>query len=258
MSWRRFWWMRCVGDKVSGVPSSAMRFVVSLSIPALLACAGLFDPADTGGEGTDSENAAATLEQSEACAQYIECLTATAPDAVGPALSAYGEDGSCWTTQSSADACDEACQEALSNAFDLYPEESACSDGSTPEIQLDYDNWLFDETKNNCDDDFFVYQFEAQLSPDSETFQFHGLVTLRSVSGSTVEEYGVQVSFACQTDGFDFACDDVFSSLITEDDLTLSFSGTFAEDLQSATAKAGLEIDQPATTCTATLSGEVQ
>lgn len=64
---------------------------------------------------------------SDGCLDYLECLAAVEPDAVGEAAEHYGPQGTCWQQGDElADICADACAEALSNHGAAFADEPAC------------------------------------------------------------------------------------------------------------------------------------
>lgn len=161
---------------------------------------------------------------------------------------AYGEEGSCWETESAAEACDEACKAAIVSAHDAWPREEACDDGSPPELVLDSASWTFLESGDDCDGiDNFV-EFDATLIPgEFEEFQFHGDLTFGI--GKYVYD---NTRFDCVADGFDFSCDDEYENSFT---LTFRFSGTFGNNSDTATAVGVFLWPDERIECTTTMVG---
>lgn len=68
--------------------------------------------------------------QSPECAQYIECQTAVDEEAGTDTANldeTYGETGSCWTTTAeAAQACTDACVNAVEAQATAYPDIAEC------------------------------------------------------------------------------------------------------------------------------------
>lgn len=80
----------------------------------------------TTGEPTTGETTGggATME---VCQRYIQCVSLTTPAGLPDAQAGFGADSACWSgSPADADLCIQACQTALAQAHELFPEEDAC------------------------------------------------------------------------------------------------------------------------------------
>lgn len=91
-----------------------------------LALFGLLSAVGVAGASSNGCKAGAG-SQPAVCAAYLTCLAELNPDEVGTLVSAYGQDGTCWTQPAETIAvCTEACKNGLSNASNLPGDLSAC------------------------------------------------------------------------------------------------------------------------------------
>lgn len=74
--------------------------------------------------------AACEVPQAEPCARWLACLEALdAEDGGGRAEKvrpAYGEEGTCWTSEEAAESCAENCEDALESLRQLENAPEAC------------------------------------------------------------------------------------------------------------------------------------
>lgn len=61
-----------------------------------------------------------------ACARYLDCLTATVPEAVAGAVALYGDESACWASADDAARCADACEALWIDAWEEHPDEPAC------------------------------------------------------------------------------------------------------------------------------------
>lgn len=196
-----------------------------------------------GGDGTD---------QDPACAMYLECLTATAPDQVGPALESYGEDGSCWESQSTAEACAEACAEAVSAAHQALPDEPACDDGSdlnSLTVLGASTDWSFsiEDLDDTCPYSSGVLDVDGTLQgSDTAAFTFAAELVYVDLLGDEMTWEG---DIDCTLDTLDFACDPTLVEEISFDgtlyQVVVELSGTFNPTYETAdlVARAVVTVD---------------
>lgn len=181
------------------------------------------------------------LAQDPACADYLDCVTATEPSTVGALLETYGEDGTCWESQSAADACADACVAALSAAHQVDPDEPACDDGSelnSLALLGAGAAWSFDMDDHEMDCDFSVGLLDidgAINGSDSAAFEFDAELEAYSLFEGRVQ---VPTTLTCTLDGQDFTCDaSVFEEVDLDGDVyenVLELSGTFGSTYESA------------------------
>lgn len=240
-------------------PMRPLPLVCSLVALTSLACA-LGNKKDGGGKDG--------IAQDPACAMYLDCLTATDPTTVGLALETYGEDGSCWETETSADACAAACAEAVTAAHQLYPDEAACDDGSelnTLTLLGASAEWRFtlENLDPDCPYEIGVLDLDGSLQgSDSAAFTLAAEVHLYSLYGGEVDH---DEDFTCAVDLADFSCD---PAVVEEVDTTdhhyeqiVELSGTFGSTYETAdlVAYARFEVDgELDCEATSTFSGEKQ
>jgi hypothetical protein len=242
-----------------------MRIFVAILGLSTLACSSLAgDESEEDQRETDTDPAPggsaddAGIPPSDACAQYIDCLTATAPEAVGPMLESYGEGGTCWENEANAEACDAACAEALADYHAAFPDEEACDDGTVPPITVEGGDWLFEAADTDCrgDGDLAATRYEAELQTDGDdAFTLDGRITLQDQEYT----YEVDVGFDCVMEGDDaFSCADEPVHLVTENDFTFSFAGTFSGGGSTAEAEMRVVAEFYDIDCTSTMDGEEQ
>jgi hypothetical protein len=68
------------------------------------------------------------------------------PEATPALLEAYGPDGSCWTSEEAAAACDQACGDAIARDFAGHPELAECwptSETRADTLEIDGTSWTF-------------------------------------------------------------------------------------------------------------------
>lgn len=113
-----------------------MRIAAALAPAAffLLACTGLFpeagDSADTGDTG--SGDGPKTYDQTDDCADYLDCLREVDNDEWVDAKERYGEDGSCWgTDEDKARGCDDACEDLYAALADDNLDIPECGGSDT-------------------------------------------------------------------------------------------------------------------------------
>jgi hypothetical protein len=80
--------------------------------------------------GLACESSDGSVEQSAVCATYVECASALAPDTQMAIEEAYGPEGTCWSSQSNADACTNTCEEQLAMLAQDNPGQAECQGGS--------------------------------------------------------------------------------------------------------------------------------
>jgi len=194
---------------------------------ASLACAG--------GKKKDGDDAEA-IDQDPACATYLECLTATAPDQLGPALEAYGEDGSCWTSASTAEACAEACEAALDTLAEAFPSEPAC--GGAGGDGLDGTYWTFtaEDEDNECGYPWGVLEVEGDIDLSGDGFELDGTVTAHNLAESREAIFDARLG--CTLSGRSFACDPVDIESVGNFYSVVELTGTFGDGFTTAEATA--------------------
>jgi hypothetical protein len=76
--------------------------------------------ADSDGDGDVDDLA----DAKETCEQYVRCVAATNPGALGLIQQQYAADGTCWTAD--ADLCEGACVVGLQQSHQAFPAEAEC------------------------------------------------------------------------------------------------------------------------------------
>jgi hypothetical protein len=85
-----------------------------------------------GGSGTDSAGTATSGDTGgsgvhSSCEQYLQCVSAVAPEAYRQSEQAYGPNSTCWQlTPEIEQMCIEACEQGLAAYGMSYPDEPAC------------------------------------------------------------------------------------------------------------------------------------
>jgi hypothetical protein len=197
-----------------------LRILASVSFVAVaLACAGGKDADeddDTTATGDDTDTTPPqTLEQTEACEDYVACVSAVDPDGLGAVLDTYGPSGTCWTDgQETADVCDDACAGALDDLRDEHPREEAC--GGTPSACVGADgtwSFTFEVVDGNCELSETTYPLALTCSdPGTGDFEL---------------DMGESV-WTCTSDDLDF------TFTVDGRELQGEMRGEFAEDGSSA------------------------
>ncbi|MBZ5712974.1 hypothetical protein [Nannocystis pusilla] len=65
------------------------------------------------------------------CDQFLLCVGAVSPESLAETETAYGPEGTCWTTPELTEQCLQACSEGLASFGTLYPDEPACGGSGT-------------------------------------------------------------------------------------------------------------------------------
>lgn len=89
--------------------------------------------AGTGGMGSGSASGGTSGTQAggqtAACARYVSCVGATSASELGSVIDTYGPSGSCWSGGAElSQTCDQACQSALVQKNELFPEKPTCGE----------------------------------------------------------------------------------------------------------------------------------
>jgi len=93
--------------------NAARPVVVISAIAALVACSS--SPSTTTDAGA-SDAQSGRVAQGASCKEYLRCLASSAPEAVGPAVGAYGPESGCWANAETAALCEGACTDARAKA----------------------------------------------------------------------------------------------------------------------------------------------
>jgi hypothetical protein len=92
-------------------PMNAVRPTLVIgAIAALVACS-----SSSSSSTTDAGSPAAQsgrVAQGASCKEYLRCLASSAPEAVGPAVGAYGPESGCWANAETAALCEGACTDS--------------------------------------------------------------------------------------------------------------------------------------------------
>jgi hypothetical protein len=222
-------------------------------------------PTPTPNGGTSPE----VIAQTAACAMYIECLTATAPSEVGAAVAEYGEEGTCWTSQSGADSCDAACVAAVEEIHQRVPNEPACDDGSSlwaatifGGAPSSWDFQVIEELSNDCRNQT-TDEVDLEIVPGEGTsftvsgtslsfaWYYQGIPTPYGVG------YGERIDIpetGCTNDDYAYVCDPAVLEHVIFDG-TIELSGTVAPSGDTATMTAILRLDGAGCTIEAALEG---
>jgi hypothetical protein len=111
-------------------------FVVVLAIVAAASCSedqtkrhgsGSGGSSSSGTSSGGSMNGGGGAAPTASCEDYLACVAAATPGALGEALATYGENGSCWQELPDA-TCLQACADALADLHGAYPSEPACGE----------------------------------------------------------------------------------------------------------------------------------
>ena len=194
------------------------------------------------------------VDQASICADYLNCLAAVDPAALASVQSTYGTDGTCWTDETTAEQCAEACKTGLSQMDDEHPEEPKCDDGEVTEASELEGRWRFVTTRSDggCDDfalDFDGMDLEISAS-GSKDFTASGQAEM----GIFGNPYDFNLELDCALSEDDFSCDEYVAKLDTH----WTFEGVYQEASIDATLELGLGDGGGGIQCTEvfTLDGE--
>lgn len=218
----------------------------------ILACAG-------GRDKEENQDSSPVLpedrvDQASVCADYLNCLAAVDPAALASVQSTYGSDGTCWTDETTAEQCAEACKTGLKQMDDEHPEEPKCDDGDVTEASDLEGRWIFEATRADGGCDAFILDFDGmdlEISPDgSKDFTATGQAAV-AISGTW---YDFNVEFDCSLSEDDFSCDEYVGKF----DSHWSFEGVYQGAGIGATLELGLGDAKGGVQCTEvlTLKGE--
>ena len=225
-----------------------MRFLAALLVGGMiLACAG--------GKGKEEEENPSELppdgiDQAEVCADYLNCLAAVDPNTLASVQGTYGTEGSCWSDETAAAQCAEACETGLAQMDDAYPDEPACDDGSVTLASDLEGTWNFEseDTDGGCDG--FSLKFDTmdlEITPDGEKdFNANGRAEV-SINGTW---YDFDVEFACSLSGDNFTCDEYVGRF----DSYWNFEGVYWGTRIDATLELGMGDGEGGIQCTEALS----
>ena len=160
-------------------------------------------------------------KQTAECAAYMECLLAVLPSAIAEADLAYGQGGTCWEDQESADLCTAACSASTEDLHDLYPDEVACGIPNTEALFGSEQNWDWTATDGPCGD---AESFISGASDWTFTIDF-----LEWIDGTAL----------CTLESPSFSCDLTYAEG-GED----PFIGTFSNGYSEAQATLGTGMDR--------------
>ncbi|MBL9112292.1 MAG: hypothetical protein JNM74_23600 [Myxococcales bacterium] len=82
----------------------------------LLACSSTSTPPSSETDAAAPDGQAGRVAQGPSCKEYLRCLASVAPEAVGPAVGAYGPESGCWANAETAALCEGACTDARAKA----------------------------------------------------------------------------------------------------------------------------------------------
>lgn len=89
--------------------NAARPVVVISAIAALVACSSSPSTATDAG-APDAQGG--RVAQGPSCKEYLRCLASSLPEAVGPAVGAYGPESGCWANAETAALCEGACTDS--------------------------------------------------------------------------------------------------------------------------------------------------
>jgi hypothetical protein len=216
----------------------------------ILACAA--------GKDADQDSSPAVtddrVDQASVCADYLDCLASVDPGTLASVQSTYGTDGTCWTDETTAEQCAEACETGLTQMDDEFPDEPDCDDGEVTEASELEGRWNFESADSDGGCDGFVLVFESmglEISADGSTdFTADGQAEV----GIVGNWYDFDLAFECSLSGDDFSCDEYVSDF----DTYWTFEGVYGETGIDATLELGLGDGEGGMQCTEvfTLDGE--
>jgi hypothetical protein len=83
------------------------------------------DKGGGGGSGGAGGTGGGQPSPHDDCNDYLACVAAATPSALGIAIDTYGEQGSCWTELDET-TCAKACRDALGQLQEAFPEQPEC------------------------------------------------------------------------------------------------------------------------------------
>lgn len=209
----------------------------------ILACAGGRDKDENqdSSTGLPEDN----VDQASVCADYLNCLAAVDPGALASVQSTYGTDGTCWTDETTAEQCAEACKTGLAQMDDEHPEEPKCDDGEVTEASDLEGRWLFEATSSDGGCDAFVLEFDImdlEISANgSKDFTANG----KAEVGIFGNGYDFDLELDCSLADDDFSCDEYVGKL----DSHWTFEGVYRGAGIEATLELSLGDGEGGTQC---------
>ncbi|MFO0639328.1 MAG: hypothetical protein U0183_08945 [Polyangiaceae bacterium] len=85
-------------------------------VSVLVACSSTSTPPSSETDAGAPDGQAGRVAQGPSCKEYLRCLASVAPEAVGPAVGAYGPESGCWANTETAALCEGACTDARTKA----------------------------------------------------------------------------------------------------------------------------------------------
>lgn len=223
-------------------------FAVVIVGGMILACAG----------GTDEDSSPVLpdkrVDQASACADYLDCLASVDPGTLASVQSTYGTDGTCWTDETTAEQCAEACETGLTQMDDEFPDEPDCDDGAVTEASELEGRWNFESSGSDGGCDGFVLDFDSMgldISADGSTdFAADGIAEV----GIVGNWYDFDLQFECSLSGDDFSC----GEYVSDYDTHWTFEGVYLGTSIGATLEMGLGDGEGGMQCAEvfTLDGE--
>ena len=177
-------------------------------------------------------------DQADACAAYLDCLSAVDATALAAAQPAYGADGTCWEDEVSANQCAAACEGEMDDIETLFPDEALCDDGVTELNEvLDGGEWTLTNDGHDGYEHLWVMELTAELTSIVDGFTMVGDVRLEP-------DYDFELATACETDGRGFTCEPAEMDYGNNTYFYLDLEGEFAEDFESLTATGEMSGEQ--------------
>lgn len=116
------WLAACGGD--DGDPSIASSGEGSTSEPLTGSATG--GPSSAGTAGDEPTTGGGGVDGKEVCERYIECVAVTVPNGLPATQDGFGDNSNCWKDPEDAELCVLACQTALEQSHEAFPDEPKC------------------------------------------------------------------------------------------------------------------------------------
>lgn len=158
-------------------------------------------------------------QQSDVCAEYVDCATTVIPEGAAALLAAYGPEGSCWEDQDLVKTCNQACRTGLEDTWKLYPKQDACLGGGPSDSQEVFDEEEAWKWGRDDDCDFSgrpALDLDWVIHPsDSKAFAVD--MTLSH------DEFTADYTADCELSGVEFTCDEPTGLFAIEGDFDIKF-----------------------------------
>jgi hypothetical protein len=108
-------------------PPALVAWTLLSAALAMSACEGRSSGGDDDAGDDDDGPPIPVVDPHEQCDRYLACLAVAQPEALGAAVTVYGDGGTCWDAGDEYDdLCGLACEEAQRAFWELDPFAAAC------------------------------------------------------------------------------------------------------------------------------------